>query len=195
MNSAAVILGIEAQRPGGEPPVTPTRERRTPSALAFTLLGGFSVTRGDSQTEDATWARRVAQTVIQVADRIYRLRLRPGDSVDADLFEASTRSALAAQGVARLPWLERAASLWAGGPLPEERYSDGAIGWRERLSDLHVAVLAALADSHLECGDLASAGLRARDLVVLEPLNEGVDVLDARASRTSRPAGCSPSPS
>jgi DNA-binding SARP family transcriptional activator len=89
--------------------------------------------------------------------------------------------------VVRMRLLERAASLWRGEPLPEERYSDWAIAWREGLSDLHVTVLAALADSYLECGDLARAGLRARDLVALEPLNEGgqrrLMVAYARAGR------------
>ena len=69
--------------------------------------------------------------------------------------------------------LERAAALWGGEALPEERYSDWALGWRERLTDLHTAVLAALSDGCLERGDLIGAGLRARDLVTLDRLNEG----------------------
>ena len=196
-----------------------------PAALAFTLLGGFSLARGGWCPEDVAWERRVAQrlvrfllvhrdrrvsedelleafwpgrrlesarrslhvaisrarrvldtpdspSVIEVTDRVYCLRLRAGDSVDADEFETTALAALAKSGASRRRSLERAASLWGGEPLPEERYSDWAIGWRERLGDLHVAVLAALADECLAGGDLLAAGLRARELIELDPLNE-----------------------
>ena len=92
-------------------------------------------------------------------------------------------------GASRLRSLERAASLWGGEPLPEERYSDWALGWRERLTDLHVAVLAALADEYMQRGDLIAAGLRARELVELDPLHEGAHrrlmLAYARAGRRS----------
>ena len=211
-------------------------------ALTFTLLGGFSVTRGSWRADDA-WERRVAQrfvryllvhqdkpvsedqileafwpdrdadsarrslrvatsrarvvldgpgtaSVIETADRMYRLRLRPADSIDAVDFEAAARAALARYGATRLRWLERSASLWSGEPLPEERYSDWALGWRERLTDLYAGVLAALADDCLDRGDLTGAGLRARDLVALDPLDEGAHrrliIAYARAGRRHR---------
>jgi len=215
--------------------------RREP--LVFTLLGGFSLTRGGWCPEDVAWERRVAQrlvrfllvnrdrgvsedelldafwpdrrlesarrslhvaisrarrvldmpdspSVIEVTDRVYRLSLCAGDSVDADEFETSALAALAQSGATRRTSLERAASLWGGEPLPEERYSDWALGWRERLNDLHVAVLAALTDECLEHADLVAAGLRARELVELDPLHEGahrrVMVAYARGGRRSQ---------
>ena len=194
-----------------------------PAALAFTLLGGFSATRGGWCADDAAWERRVAQrlvrfllvhrdrrvsedelletfwperdldsarrclhvaisrarrvldprngpSLIDTSDRVYHLRLRPGDWVDADDFETTALTALAQPGASRLRSLERAGSLWGGEPLPEERYSDWALGWRERLTDLHVAILAALADEYMQRGDVVAAGLRARELVELDPL-------------------------
>ncbi|HUA03905.1 MAG TPA: BTAD domain-containing putative transcriptional regulator [Solirubrobacteraceae bacterium] len=128
-------------------------------------------------------------SVLDACDRVYGLRLRSGDSVDADRFEMMALAALAEPGAARVGLLERAASAWTGEPLPEERYSDWALGWRERLGDLHVAVLAALADAYLERGHLVAAALRARELVELDPLNEGAHrrlmVAYARSGRRS----------
>ena len=243
LDAVAAIREIEAGLPGGPAALVPftchplpaarlaatralQRPRHEATALAFTVLGGFSVTRGDRHVDNAGWERRVAQrvvrllllhrdravsedeiletfwpdrhpdsarrslhvaisrarrvldtpsshSVVEIADRMYRLRLRPGDGVDADDFEAAARTALTEHGAARAPLLERATSLWGGEPLPEERYSDWALGWRERLSDLHIAVLTALADSCLERGDLIGAILRARALVGLDPLDEG----------------------
>ena len=232
-----------------EHPVLTTRpfearaRRRVPAALAFRLLGGFSVTRGSWRADDAAWERRVAQravrfllvhrdrrvsedelletfwperdldsarrclhvaisrarrvldtpdsaSVIEVTDRVYHLRLGPSDSVDAEQFATTALAALTGRGTARIGSLERAASLWGGEPLPEERYSDWALGWRERLTDLHVAVLAALSDECLERCDLVAAGLRARELVELDPLHEGAHrrmmVAYARAGRRSQ---------
>jgi DNA-binding SARP family transcriptional activator len=114
-----------------------------------------------------------APSVIEIADRMYRLRLRACDSIDANEFEAAAAAARAEDGEARRRLLERAASLWGGEPLPDERYSDWALGWRERLTDLYASVLAALSDSCLERGDLTGAGMRARELVLLDPLDEG----------------------
>lgn len=254
------IREIEAGLPGGASALVPftrhplpavrlaasgalARRHREPAPLQFTLLGGFSVTRGSWRADDDAWERRVAQrvvrllllhrdralgedeifevfwpdrpsdsarrslhvaisrarrvldspgapTVIEAADRHYRLRLRPGDHVDADEFEAAAQQALTEQAAATVRPLERAASLWAGEPLPEERYSDWALGWRERLTDLYTSVLAGLTDACLERGDLVAAAVRARDLVGLDPLNEGghrrLMVAYARAGQRSQ---------
>jgi DNA-binding SARP family transcriptional activator len=257
---ATALRAIEAGLPGGTSalvpftrhPVPAVREAATgvldrrphePLALAFTLLGGFSVTRGSRRTDDAAWERRVAQrvvrfllvhrdrrvsedelfetfwpdrhlgsarrslhvaisrarraldtpdrpSVIDATDRVYHLHLRPHDSVDAEQFAAAALAALAEHGAARLRALERAGALWGGEPLPEERYSDWALGWRERLIDLHVAVLSALADECLQRGNLVAAGLHAHELVELDPLHEGAHrrmmVAYARAGRRSQ---------
>ena len=70
---------------------------------------------------------------IEVTDRVYHLRLRPGDSVDAEIRDHRP-GALAEPGSVAAGPLELAASLWGGEPLPEERYSDWALGWRECLT-------------------------------------------------------------
>jgi DNA-binding SARP family transcriptional activator len=140
-------------------------------------------------------ARRVVDlpgdpTVIDATDRLYRLLLGPGDRVDSEEFETAAHRALTERSVARMRLLEGAASLWSGEPLPEERYSDWALAWRERVNDLHVAVLAALADECLERGNLVAACLRALELVELDPLNEGAHrrlmVAYARSGRRNR---------
>src|SRR3954454_23788326 len=65
MKAAAAIREVEAAPAAGAAPVASTRERRAPSALTFTLLGGFSVTRGNWQADDAAWERRVAQRLVR----------------------------------------------------------------------------------------------------------------------------------
>ena len=111
-------------------------------------------------------------SVIEGAERTLALRLRPGDSVDADRFEDAARTALAADPGERRALLERAADLWVGEPLPEERYSDWAAAWRERLTVRYAEVLAALVDACHADDDHLVATQAARRLVELEPLDE-----------------------
>ena len=42
------------------------RRGRAPAPLQFTLLGGFSVTRGRRRADDAAWERRIAQRVVRL---------------------------------------------------------------------------------------------------------------------------------
>jgi DNA-binding SARP family transcriptional activator len=109
---------------------------------------------------------------LEAAERAYRIRLREVDRVDAHEFERAAAGALATSGEARLPALAAADALWAGEPLPEERYSDWAIPWRERLVDGYAELLAALADAHADAGDHLAGTRAARRLVELDPLNE-----------------------
>src|SRR5262249_37321051 len=67
---------------------------------------------------------------------------------------------------------ERARSLWAGEPLPEERYADWAAPYRERLIDQYIAVLTGLCDLHEQRGDHLEGSKAARELGDLDPLNE-----------------------
>ena len=69
------------------------------------------------------------------------------------------------------PW-SRPPAYGAGSPLPEERYADWAVPWRERLIDRHAEVLAALIEVLVGAGDLAAAADVARRLVDLDPVNE-----------------------
>jgi DNA-binding SARP family transcriptional activator len=116
---------------------------------------------------------RAESTAIEVSERSYRLRLRRGDSVDADEFERAAGAALAAGGPERLNLLEVAAARWSGEPLPEDRYEDWAISWREGLLDLYGQVLGSLSDGHAAAGDLARAIDASRRAVEVDPLDEG----------------------
>jgi DNA-binding SARP family transcriptional activator len=176
--------------------------------VAQRLLRLLLVRRGDPVPEDdlldALWsgkpadsARRGLQTAvsairgvldvpgaptrIEVSERTYALRLRDGDTVDADAFEAAAELALATDGLDRLPALRAAAERWTGEPLPEERYSDWAASWRERLTDRYADVLAALADAHEAAGDRAAGARVARALVDLDPLDENAHRLLMRS--------------
>ena len=100
------------------------------------------------------------------------LRLREGDSVDVDLFEHAAQEGLAVEGAERRRLLDRAAALWTGEPLPEERYSDWAIAWRESLIARYADVLRGLVAACHEDGDDAAATQAARSLVEVDPLDE-----------------------
>jgi DNA-binding SARP family transcriptional activator len=95
------------------------------------------------------------------------------DTHDADEFARAAEAALQTAGDERRASLAAAAGLWRGEPLPEERYSDWAIPWRERLSDRYAEVLAALSDEYSAAGDHFAAAEAARRFVELDPLHEG----------------------
>ena len=135
-------------------------------AARRSLQVAVSAARGVLDVPGAESSRLVA------TERAYRLSLIPGDSVDAWEFERSALAAVRVAGAGRHAALLAAAGLWGGEPLPEERYADWAIPWRERLIDLHAEVLAALIDSHASAGDLVAAADVARRLVELDPVNE-----------------------
>jgi DNA-binding SARP family transcriptional activator len=127
------------------------------------------------------------QSRIVCSERSYRLDLRPGDIVDAVEFERAAAAALGADPERRRTALAGAAGLWGGEPLPEERYSEWATRWRERLVDLYSEVLSALSQAHEQAGEISQAVEVARRLVELDPLNEAAHrrliVAFARAGR------------
>jgi len=125
-----------------------------------------SAARGVLDAPGAEASRLVA------GEHSYRLSLQPGDGVDAHEFERAATAALSPPEDGRRARLLAASDLWGGEPLPEERYSDWAVPWRERLIDRHVEVLTALVDVHAEAGDLPAAADVARQLVDLDPVNE-----------------------
>ena len=92
--------------------------------------------------------------------------------MDADVFLAAAERALRAPAASRRGQLERAAELWGGDPLPEERYADWAAVFRERLIDRYADVLSALADACEAQDDRPAAQAAARRLVELDPLDE-----------------------
>ena len=126
--------------------------------------------------------------MIESGAQAYRVRLGTAAVVDAEEFRAAADLALAERGDARAALLGRARSLWGGPPMPEERYSDWATAYRERLVDRYIAVLTALGELRERTGDNAAAADLARELVDIDPLNEGAHraliVAYARAGRT-----------
>ena len=67
--------------------------------------------------------------------------------------------------------------MWGGEPLPQERYADWAIAWRDNLTDLYARVLARLAQVLHAQEDAPAATLAAKKLVQLDPLNERANML------------------
>ena len=114
-----------------------------------------------------------APSVITSAQRTLGMRLREADSVDVDLFEHASQEGLAAEGGERRRLLERAAALWTGEPLPEERYTDWAIAWRDSLIARYADVLRGLVAACHDDGDHAAATQAARSLVEVDGLDEG----------------------
>lgn len=145
---------VEAFWPG-KPPASARRGLQTAISSARAVL-------------DLPWE----PSRLQAEERSYALVLREADSFDARAFEAAARRALAAEGPDRIARLEAAAGIWRGEPLPEERYSDWAAAWRERLSSLRGDILGAMAEAQGRAGDHASAVRAARALVDLDPLDE-----------------------
>jgi ATP/maltotriose-dependent transcriptional regulator MalT len=113
-----------------------------------------------------------SSSVIESSEATLRLRLRDRDSVDAEDFAKAAVDALAERGRHARALLENAVGLWTGEPLPQERYSDWAIPWREELIATYRAALTRLAQICAAEGDPAAAARAARSLVDQDPLDE-----------------------
>jgi DNA-binding SARP family transcriptional activator len=122
-----------------------------------------------------------AESVIVSAEHTLRLRLREHDSVDAVGFARAAADALAENAHEARTLLEHAARLWTGEPLPQERYSDWALAWRDELTAKYRAVLARLAEVCEDEGDHAAAADAARRLVEEDALDEDAQRLLIRS--------------
>jgi DNA-binding SARP family transcriptional activator len=124
-----------------------------------------------------------------VRERTYRLRLGERDSLDSDQFETAAAAALADQTRERRASLQRAAEMWTGEPLPEDRYAQWTERWRERLVETYSQVLGALGESYEESGEHHQTIRTARSLLEVNPLDERAHrqlmVAYARTGRTS----------
>jgi len=126
-------------------------------------------------------------SIIHADGRAYQLRLRSGDRVDTDDFEAAATAALAPDAPDPLALLEHAEGLWGGEPLPEDRYADWTFAWRERLNDRYTHVLTVLTRAYTAAGRREDALRMARKWVELDPLNESAQrELIAGYSRAGR---------
>jgi DNA-binding SARP family transcriptional activator len=130
------------------------------------------------------------ESIIELHERTYRLRLGERDSTDVMQFESAAREALADRGEARRASLERAAGLWVGEPLPEDRYAEWSFAWRERLVETYSGVLSALIETYVASGEANEAIRAARRLLEMDPLNEDAHrqlmLTYARTGRTSQ---------
>jgi DNA-binding SARP family transcriptional activator/ATP/maltotriose-dependent transcriptional regulator MalT len=126
------------------------------------------------------------QSVIEARERTFRLRLRDTDSVDVEEFEHAALEALAQRDHAAL---DRAAALWTGEPLPEDRYASWSLPWRSRLTETYAQVLGALVEASEAAGRHHDAIRSAQALLALDPLDEAAHrrlmTAYARTGRTS----------
>ncbi len=106
--------------------------------------------------------RRFPSRYLEVTDRLISLRLPPDSWLDVEAFEQAARAR---------DW-EQALALYAGDFLPEYRYAEWAIAWRERLAENFHAILFALAEARLASGNWAEALDFARRLIALDPWHE-----------------------
>jgi DNA-binding SARP family transcriptional activator len=125
-------------------------------------------------------------SVIDARERTYRLRLRERDSVDGTSFETAAARALAGRDRGAL---ERAAELWTGEPLPEDRYAPWSFAWRARLTEIYGQVLSALIDGYERAGEHHDVIRAAQRLLDVDPLDESAHrrlmTAYARSGRTS----------
>ena len=129
-------------------------------------------------------------SVIELRERTYRLRLRERDTVDAVQFGEAARAALADRGDGRRASLEHAAGLWTGEPLPEDRYAEWSFAWREGLVETYSQLLSALIQIYVGAGEQHEAIRAGRALLEIDPLNEDTHrqlmITYARTGRTSQ---------
>lgn len=107
-------------------------------------------------------------------DETYQLVLGPDDRLDADRFADAARDALRRPAGDREPQLRAALALWAGEPLPEDRYADWARPLRDELEDLRLDVGLAAAAELRASGRAGEAVRLLRPLVARHPLDERV---------------------
>jgi DNA-binding SARP family transcriptional activator len=190
-----LLGGFGVRRAGWELDASAWGRPMAARVVRFLLIQGASAVPEDALFE-AFWADRTADTarqhltvavsrarkvldlpgaeesVIETRERTYRLRLRERDGVDSAEFESAAAGALAARGRDRRTALERAAELWTGEPLPEDRYAPWSFAWRERLTETYSQVLGALIEGYEASGEHDRAIRAAQRLLEVDPLNE-----------------------
>lgn len=207
-----LLGGFRARRAGWELDESSWKRPMAARVVRFLLIQGTAAVPEDALFE-AFWSDRDAdaarqhltvaisrarkvldlpgaeESVIEVHERTYRLALRERDGVDAVEFEAAAAAALADAGPGRLAALRRAAALWTGEPLPEDRYAEWSAAWRARLVGTYSDLLGALIESHFAAAEHDEAIRVGRRLLAVEPLNEAAHrslmVAYARTGRTS----------
>jgi DNA-binding SARP family transcriptional activator len=93
--------------------------------------------------------------------------------LDADEFEHLAATGLAALecGTEAVPLLARAAELYRGDFLIDDRFAEWALPERDRLRSLATRALRTLAENELRAGELDAAGERLERLTAIDPLD------------------------
>ena len=113
--------------------------------------------------------RMIGPTSIALSDDVIRLGPTGGLSIDVDLFE---QAAATARRSADVPALKHALQLWTGPLLLEDQYAGWADAHRERLTEIHAAVVSLLGSKLLERGEQEAALAVVEPLAVTRPLDE-----------------------
>lgn len=110
-----------------------------------------------------------AEDWIEITDDLIRIDPPEGFVTDVGLFEKAARSGIKNQNISEL---ERAASMYSGEFLPMDRYAQWASLPREHYRQLHLDVLATLANRYEDRGDLSEAAEMLRQALEKEPTLE-----------------------
>ncbi len=120
-------------------------------------------------------AAGVPGDAIAVANETYALR-RDAVWLDCEQFENFFREGWLLEQRGRLKealvCFEKAASMYKGDYLPEERYADWCAEERERLREVYFDMLGHMADGYVECGDYERAADVCRCALAREPCRE-----------------------
>ncbi len=120
-------------------------------------------------------AAGLQKEIIIVANETYALR-RDGVWVDCEVFEDLFHEARLLEQRGRtkdaLACLEKAARMYNGDYLPEERYRDWCAGERERLREIYFDVLGHMVESYLVSGEHEQAVRCCRLALSREPCRE-----------------------
>lgn len=105
-------------------------------------------------------------------DGTYRLVLQPRDRVDAREFVRLANAAMTATGGRRCRALQQALDVWTGEPLPEDRYADWSLAYREDLEGHRRAAILELSRGLRRGGQATAAIPVLRGLRQRAPLDE-----------------------
>ena len=133
----------------------------------------------ESQSDAGEWIATRGNLVLLVPP--------DGLSTDVDAFEQTARDALASRHIKEL---ERAVALYAGDLLPMDLYAAWTRAPRDRLRQLYIDVLLALAQAYQARGDLAAAAEMHRTALerdaTLEIAHRGLMAIFARQGQRDR---------
>jgi DNA-binding SARP family transcriptional activator/pimeloyl-ACP methyl ester carboxylesterase len=182
------LLGGFELHVDGSPVIDAAWARPNPTALLklLALQSGRSIHR--EEAVEALWphadARSGANNLHQAlhllrgalnGEQVFTMRdgllaLTPDVWIDVDAFRAAADAAFVTGDVSQH---ERALARYRGDLLPEDRYEEWIGAPRDDLAAMHRRLLLSLAKLHDAGGEYARAEQRARELIAVDPLDEG----------------------